>query len=91
MQFALLTIHKSFVGDLGCNQQVKLIRDLYNMTRTVTEESSTQVVRRGIKCPGDLENTPLAMRNYEKFFPKTNYIVGIRHPVLWFESFYNCT
>jgi len=39
------------------------------------------VIRRGIKCPIDLENTKLAMPNYQKYFPKTNYIVGIRHPV----------
>jgi len=29
------------------------------------------------------------MHNYARYFPKTKLIVGIRHPVLWFESLYN--
>jgi len=37
----------------------------------------------------DLESTQLSLRNYRTVFPKTDFIVGIRHPVLWFESFYN--
>jgi hypothetical protein len=39
---------------------------------------------RGIKCPSDLENTRLALRNYRSVFPQTDFIVGIRHPVLWY-------
>ena len=68
--------------ELASNQEVPLIRDLYNKL------PAGDYVR-GIKCPMDLENTKLSMRNYQRVFPKANYIVGIRHPVLWFESFYN--
>ena len=46
-------------------------------------------IRRGIKCPLDLEGTSLAIPNYQRYFPHTRYVVGLRHPVLWFESFYN--
>jgi hypothetical protein len=68
--------------EMSSNQEVPLIRDLYNKL------PAGDYVR-GIKCPMDLENTELAMRNYQRVFPKANYIVGIRHPVLWFESLYN--
>ncbi|CAB9528585.1 expressed unknown protein [Seminavis robusta] len=43
---------------------------------------------RGIKCPRDVESK-WARQNYQTFFPKTDFMVGLRHPVLWFESFYN--
>lgn len=68
--------------EISYNQQVKLMKDLYD---------KPPGSRRGIKCPMDLESTKLGMRNYDKYFPATDMIVGIRHPVLWFESFYNCT
>lgn len=55
------------------NQQAKLVTDLYALKGRI----------RGIKCPFDLENTKLAMRNYQTYFRNTNYIVGLRHPVLW--------
>jgi len=60
--------------ELGSNQQVPLIKDLYN------ELEAGDYVR-GIKCPMALENTELSMRNFQRFFPRANYIVGIRHPM----------
>lgn len=65
--------------DMSYRRQAVLIRDLYTEFQPV---GSPELVR-GIKCPGDLENTKLALPLYQKFFPKTKYIVGIRHPVLW--------
>lgn len=62
--------------DIGFNQQVKLIRDIY-------ADFPPGNFARGIKCPMDLESTKLGMRNYDRYFPKTDFIVGIRHPVLW--------
>lgn len=72
--------------ELGANQHARLIEDLY---RDFPASNSTHSFIRGIKCPADLENTQLAMPNYKKVFPKTKMLVGVRHPVLWFESFYN--
>ena len=40
------------------------------------------------KAPRDITN-PRILDIYHKYFPKTKLIVGLRHPVLWFESFYN--
>lgn len=42
---------------------------------------------RGTKCPQTVN--VLELRDYSKFLPKTKVIVGIRHPVLWFMSFWN--
>eukprot|EP00816_Leptocylindrus_hargravesii_P002039 CAMPEP_0196816242 /NCGR_PEP_ID=MMETSP1362-20130617/54270_1 /TAXON_ID=163516 /ORGANISM="Leptocylindrus danicus, Strain CCMP1856" /LENGTH=419 /DNA_ID=CAMNT_0042193493 /DNA_START=64 /DNA_END=1320 /DNA_ORIENTATION=- len=44
--------------------------------------------KRGIKCPASAESA-LSHKHYRKYFPKTNFITGVRHPVEWFESFYN--
>lgn len=69
--------------DLGGGQAAKLVEDLYNMPLNATI--------RGLKCPQDLESLGMALPEYVTHFPETRMIVGVRHPVLWFESFYNCT
>lgn len=66
--------------ELGWNQHVKLLRDLYKHYQPHR--------RMGIKCPRDLE-IDLSLGNYHQFFPTTKFIVGLRHPILWFQSFYN--
>jgi hypothetical protein len=67
--------------EMGYNQHVKLMASLYN-------DVPTGHYVRGIKCPRDLESS-LALVNYQKYFPKTDFMVGLRHPIDWFESFYN--
>eukprot|EP00977_Amphora_coffeiformis_P017615 scaffold5828_cov168-Amphora_coffeaeformis.AAC.18 len=42
----------------------------------------------GYKCPADVREFA-SLRNLRDYFPKAKLIVGIRHPVLWFESFHN--
>lgn len=69
--------------ELAYNQQVRLIEDMYRQFPASTKH---QRFIRGIKCPLDLENPKLSMTNYRTFFPKTDFIVGIRHPVLWYVS-----
>jgi hypothetical protein len=79
--------------EMGANQHVPLIRNyLYPMKPAVSSTALHEGAggfRRGIKCPSDLENVQLAIPNYNQYFPRTKFIVGLRHPVLWFESFYN--
>ena len=75
-------IHTDERCELGSNQHAKLIQALY-------KDFPAGDYVRGIKCPRDLEGTSLGMNNYVKFFPKTDLIVGLRHPIKWFESFYN--
>ena len=67
--------------ELGTGRQAKLTRDLYM-------ELPEGTYKRGIKCPRDLENE-FSMAGYNKYFPGVHFLVGIRHPVLWLESFYN--
>jgi hypothetical protein len=66
--------------EMGYNQHVPLLADLY--------KNYQPHLKMGIKCPRDLE-VDLALANYHQFFPTTKFIVGIRHPILWFQSFYN--
>jgi hypothetical protein len=66
--------------ELGWNQHVPLMIDLHR--------NYEPYLRMGIKCPRDLE-VDLALKNYKEYFPNTKFIVGVRHPIRWFESFYN--
>lgn len=66
--------------ELGWNQQIRLVYDLYK------EYHPDKLM--GIKCPRDLE-VDLALNNYRTYFPETKFIVGLRNPIRWFESFYN--
>jgi hypothetical protein len=45
-------------------------------------------VKRGIKCPFGLTTTS-AIERLEDWFPSTKLIYGLRHPVYFFQSFYN--
>lgn len=51
--------------------------------------------KRGYKSPFDITNRLSHGRNLSamdyirEYFPKTKLIVGVRHPIRWFESFYN--
>lgn len=62
--------------DVAFNKQARLVTDLY-------QDFPAGDFVRGTKCPMDLESTQLGLRNYETYFPQTDFIVGIRHPVLW--------
>jgi hypothetical protein len=43
--------------------------------------------KRGFKCPAHFSRR--AIRYFKRYFSNTRIIVGVRHPVRWFESFYN--
>jgi len=45
-------------------------------------------IHTGLKCPKELA-TEKGLTNYAKYFPKMKYIVTMRHPISWFQSFYN--
>lgn len=45
--------------------------------------------KRGFKSPWDIINKGGALQNIHTHFPKTKLIIGLRHPISWFESFYN--
>mmetsp|Transcript_27741 Transcript_27741/g.60803 ORF Transcript_27741/g.60803 Transcript_27741/m.60803 type:complete len:599 (+) Transcript_27741:101-1897(+) len=45
-------------------------------------------IKGGLKCPKEI-STEKGLDNWSKFFPHTKFIITTRHPVLWFQSFYN--
>ena len=59
-----------------------------NVIRALTNASSSQTVKRGIKCPFSF-TTDSALQRLEQWFPNTKLIFGLRHPVHYFESYYN--
>lgn len=61
-----------------------LLNALYNLKQS----SSNPNLPTGIKCPQDVSSTK-SIDNYKKHFYKTKLIIGLRHPILWFESLYN--
>ncbi len=51
------------------------------------EFGNNMTTMRGTKCPSVLDNG--FIREYSKYLPRTKIIIGIRHPVLFFQSFWN--
>ncbi|KAL7563196.1 hypothetical protein ACA910_014471 [Epithemia clementina (nom. ined.)] len=49
--------------------------------------NQSQNILRGTKCPAFIDGDWLL--EWNKHLPRTRLIVGIRHPVLWFQSFWN--
>ena len=45
-------------------------------------------LKHGYKCPAEITE-PHILEYYRTYWPKTRLIVGIRHPVPWFQSLYN--
>lgn len=45
-------------------------------------------IRRGYKSPNDIRR-PTIMTMLRQRWPRAKLIIGVRHPVLWFESYYN--
>lgn len=56
--------------------------------RLYTQLTPSPQVVRGYKNPLDIR-APQTLKYFTQLFPKTTLIVGIRHPVRWFESLYN--
>lgn len=65
---------------IAWGQTVRLLEALHKNYR--------ENIHMGIKCPSNLESDN-ALKEYDKDFPETKFIIGLRNPVLWFESFYN--
>jgi hypothetical protein len=57
-----------------------------NNNNTGSNDDHTQLLFRGSKCPQYLGSSQI--HTISKILTKTKFIVGIRHPVLWFQSFW---
>ena len=84
--------------DLATNNTAKLVKDIYDdhakrlQQQQISKKDNAifdgNQLLRGIKCPQDI-SSDWSMHNYAKHFPETKLIVGIRHPIFWFQSLYN--
>lgn len=75
-----LQVLKSEVWALSARDPARLIRRIH---RRLPAD-----LPRGYKCPGDVL-TVYVMDYYRRLWPRTKLFVGVRHPVLWFQSLYN--
>jgi len=69
------------VRDLNQRKPTNFIARMYNLT-------SSSTIKRGYKCPNDIGQAHV-MGYLRDYFSTTKIFIGIRHPVRWFESFYN--
>jgi hypothetical protein len=82
---------------LGNHPQVACFqREISDLSRNKVEQFVTRLYeklpegsfKRGYKAPSDVTQKHV-LKQLKEFFPKTGLIVGIRHPVWWFQSLYN--
>ena len=65
----------------GEDAVVDVVKSLYE---ELPQENN---MKHGLKCPGGISTRYL--HRMTEFFYKTKIIIGLRHPVLWFQSYYN--
>jgi hypothetical protein len=58
-----------------------------NWVEKYQEKNGTTKIFRGTKCPQFVQGQWL--QDYSKHVPRAKVIVGIRHPMRWFQSFWN--
>jgi hypothetical protein len=64
-------------------------QQLLRVLSTDTDTRVNQNILTGIKCPRGLESNSFSVASWGRHLPDTKLIVGLRHPVLFFQSFYN--
>ena len=72
-----------FCGIKGRNGDRELIQWMKNQSRYNPPSQ-----KYGIKCPSMVRDTDM-IENLIKVSVYTRLVIGVRHPVLWFQSFYN--
>ena len=76
------------VCDLYDQKPAKLVRRIYQqLSHTGWPTTTLPRLQRGFKCPGHFSRTTL--RQLVALFPNTKIMIGLRHPVRYFESYYN--
>ena len=71
---------------LTFNDPARLV-EMYHGIDRITKDGQRRV-KVGLKCPKDSESD-WGLRHYSSYWPDTDFIVTMRHPVWWFQSFYN--
>jgi hypothetical protein len=76
-----IQMYRREINSLNMGKPAELVSELY--TLPVGGE-----YKRGYKAPRDLFSIE-AMNSISEYWPDCKLVVGLRHPVMWFESFYN--
>jgi hypothetical protein len=76
-----IQVYPSELHTLQMGTPAEHVRVLYNLT-------AGSQYKRGYKAPRDVGN-PKVLQALSDYWPETKLIVGLRHPVSWFQSFYN--
>lgn len=76
-----IEMHKYELSSLAVGKPAEFVSQLYDL-------KPGRQYKRGYKAPRDLV-CGASLNAIAKYWPRTKLIVGLRHPVLWFESFYN--
>ena len=63
------------------------VREYYDLHVRYNQPQYPKTIQFGLKCPGVFYRADINL--YAKYFHRTKFIIGLRHPVAWFESFYN--
>jgi hypothetical protein len=58
-----------------------------NWPKEYQKQGEEDKLWRGTKCPAFIQGEWLI--SWSEYLPRTKLIVGVRHPVLWFQSFWN--
>ena len=81
-----ISIPLSEIHFLTNHEPVKMVHLLHSLQKPAS--STTTTTKRGYKSPRDIAD-PKVLNMFAKFWPRAKLIVGVRHPIEWFESFYN--
>ena len=84
-------VHNGEVCSLSRDRPYELATMYYdkishNGQTALTEHGNR--IKGGLKCPKEI-STEKGLDHWSKYFPETKFIVTTRHPVSWFQSFYN--
>jgi hypothetical protein len=87
----LSSTNKTFFGNN--KNEIHLLSESSDHNKNAISEfkelyAGHKMTKNGFKCP-DLLYSEVGLGNLETHFPQTDLIVSVRHPVLWFQSFYN--
>mmetsp|Transcript_12687 Transcript_12687/g.23778 ORF Transcript_12687/g.23778 Transcript_12687/m.23778 type:complete len:380 (+) Transcript_12687:679-1818(+) len=84
----LLHTHQFFYGNDWMELHHLRNNNVHELVKLFSNISDPQIKMKGFKCP-DVLYSNNALFNLQRYFPSADLIVVVRHPVLWFQSFYN--
>ena len=75
------------VRSLKHSKPAEMVRLMYDLGGWEPNNKTDRPIKRGYKAPNDIRSPALIYLH--QYWPRTKLIVGVRHPVTWFESYYN--